>query len=122
MTPLSKVDQTRTPRRHRSVDSSLRTSSQAFPGDRQLATAPIAASSATPRQQIPTPSRFPVATHLIISNRRACRLETHLTPPAAIKRHVLIDTNVATVLAHPHPPHRNEPRAPRCPGPTRPLQ
>jgi hypothetical protein len=40
--------------------------------------------------------KIPVATQLIISNRSACRLETHLTPIPATKLRVLIDTNVAT--------------------------
>jgi|SRR5580704_1801070 hypothetical protein len=39
----------------------------------------------------------PVATHLIISNRSACRLETRLTPALPTKVSALIDTNVATV-------------------------
>jgi hypothetical protein len=46
----------------------------------------------------------PVATQLIISNRSACRLETHLTPILTTKVHVLIDTNAGTHHAHPHPP------------------
>src|ERR1700678_3642917 len=39
---------------------------------------------------------LPVATQLIISNRSACRLETHLTPAPPTKLPVLIDTNVGT--------------------------
>src|ERR1700677_2525879 len=48
---------------------------------------------------------IPVATQLIISNRSACRLETHLTPILTTKVLVLIDTNVGTPNAPATPPH-----------------
>jgi hypothetical protein len=54
------------------------------------------------RAPLRTPLEFPVATQLIISNRSARRLETHLTRIPATKLHVLIDTNVAT-RNRPHP-------------------
>src|SRR5580704_92006 len=49
--------------------------------------------------------RLPVATQLIISNRSACRLETHRTPIPPTRLPVLIDTNAGTPNAPATPPH-----------------
>ena len=122
-------DQTRNPHPHRSVDLSLRRRAQLALSLRSLATAlpmsaptqnnhapsghnltaaPVTASRVNRKHRASAPRIFlriplPVATQLIISNRPACRLETHLTPTAAIKLHVLIDTNVATqITPRPH--------------------